>query len=97
MKKITDSARGESCSVRLPGICNYDNNTVVFAHINGVRFGHGIGIKTKLGAYACSSCHDALDGRTKRPDGIEIDDLKLAHYEGVMETMTRLFEKGIIK
>ena len=97
LKKITDSARGESCTVRLPGICNYDNNTVIFAHINGVRYGHGIGIKTQLGAYACSSCHDVLDGRTKRPDGMETDYLKLAHYEGVMETMTLMINSGVLK
>lgn len=97
MSAITESARGESCTVRIPFVCNHDDSTVVFAHISGVRFGHGVGIKTKIGAYACSACHDVLDGRVQRPQGIALDDLKLAHYEGVMETMTRLFDKGIIK
>ena len=97
MSAITESARGESCTVRIPFVCNHNPDTVVFAHINGVRFGHGVGIKTRLGAYACDACHSVLDGRVRRPHGMSPGDLKLAHYEGVMETMTRLFEKGVIK
>lgn len=56
MSKITKSARGENCTVRLSGICNHNSDTVVFAHINGVRFGHGMGLKANdiHGAYACS-------------------------------------------
>lgn len=90
-KRITNSARGMDCAVRIPGICNFNNETTVFAHINGVRFGHGVGIKTKFGAYACSSCHDAIDGRLKT--SISNQELKLLHYEGVFETMTILIQK----
>ena len=32
MSKITKSAMGEECQVRLIGICNYNNETTVFAH-----------------------------------------------------------------
>lgn len=97
MSKITESAKGESCTVRLPGVCNHNNDTVVFAHINSVRLGHGIGIKNKdiHGAYACSSCHDWIDGRVKSHQDPNV--IKLAHYEGVLETQLRLIEKGLIK
>lgn len=96
MKKITQSAAGENCAVRIQFVCNHNPQTVVYAHVNGVRFGHGMGIKTKIGAYACSACHDVLDGRVRRPDGLSVTDVKIAHYEGVIETMIRLFDKGII-
>jgi len=91
---ITKSANGESCTIRLPGVCTYDNSTTVFAHINGIRFGHGVGIKTKLGAYACCACHDYLDGRVK--NNFDKEYLKLAHLEGVIETLIRLEQKGLI-
>jgi hypothetical protein len=92
-KKITESARGEDCTVRLPGVCNFNPETVVFAHLNGVRFGHGVGKKTKWGAYACSACHDELDRRTRRMDS---EFVKLAHYEATIETLNKLVEKGLI-
>jgi hypothetical protein len=93
-KKIQASARGQDCTVRIPMVCNHNPETVVLAHINGVRFGHGVGKKTSLGAYCCSACHDVLDGRVKTD--IDRQYLKLAHYEGVMETLTMLEEKGLL-
>lgn len=97
MSKITKSARGQSCTVRIPSICNGNNETVVLAHINGVRFGHGIGQKVNdaFGAYACSSCHDAVDGRT--PTQYRRAELKLMHLEGVIETQAILMQEGLIK
>lgn len=92
-KKIQASALGETCTVRLPGICNHNTETVVFAHLSGIRFGHGIGKKTKWGAYACAACHDEVDRRT-RITGIEF--AKIAHLEGVIETLDRLVEKGLL-
>ncbi len=95
MSKITASAKGEDCTVRLGGICNHNPETVVFCHISGVRHGHGVGIKTIFGAYGCSSCHDALDGRVKTQyNAIE---LKNAFYEAVLETLNKLNEKGLVK
>lgn len=96
MSKISESAKGESCTVRISGHCNGNNETTVFAHINGVRFGHGIGKKVNdlLGAYACSDCHDVIDGRQRC--NWTRQELKLMHYEGVMETQLKLLAKGLI-
>ena len=57
--KIRQSAKGEDCLVRAPGICNGNPETVVLAHING----GGIGRKNPdwQGAYACSACHEWLE------------------------------------
>jgi len=95
MSKIRESARGEHCTVRLP-CCNGNTETTVLAHINGIRFKHGTGKKVNdlLGAYCCFNCHQAVDRR----DYLDYDKdfVKLAHYEGVMETIMKLSEKGII-
>ncbi|HCE21893.1 MAG TPA: DUF1364 domain-containing protein, partial [Hyphomonas sp.] len=60
-KTITQSARGKPCALRLPGICNGNPETTVWAHVNG--FGKGMGVKTHdlLGFPACSACHAAYD------------------------------------
>jgi len=94
--KITQSAHGEDCTIRLPNICNRNSETVVYAHINGVRFGHGMAQKVSdiHGAYACSSCHDAVDRRLKTD--LSITELKLAHYEGMIETQQKLIAKGLL-
>jgi hypothetical protein len=92
-KRIQESARGEDCTVRLPGICCFNPETTVFAHLNGVRFGHGVGKKTRWGCYACHSCHLELDRRTTLLDK---DVVKMAHYEAVIETLDKLVEKGLI-
>jgi hypothetical protein len=97
MSKITASAIGESCTVRIPNVCNHNVDTVVAAHLSGVRFGHGFGQKVSdlHIAYCCSSCHDALDGRIN--SGYSKDELKLMHIEAVIETQIKLVKKGLIQ
>lgn len=65
--KITESARGNPCTMNIVGACNYDPSTVVFAHFPDES--HGMSRKSDdcSGGYACSACHDVLDGRKKWP------------------------------
>ena len=97
MSKITASARGRDCTIRIPQVCNHNPETTVFSHLSGVRFGHGIGQKVAdiFGAFGCSSCHDAIDGRT--PTQYKRTELKLMHLEGVIETQSILIKEGLIK
>lgn len=93
-KRIMASARLRDCTIRIPGVCNFNPETTVFAHLSGVRFGHGIGIKTRFGAYACSSCHDVVDGRVKVAG--DKKDAYIAHLEGVIETIGVLLDIGLM-
>ncbi|WP_198333655.1 nuclease domain-containing protein [Psychrobacter namhaensis] len=79
MSKLRKSARGQQCTLRLTG-CNYNLETVVLAHIRINRF-CGVGIKPPdyMGCFACSSCHDTIDGRVKS-DTVYKDVLR-AHFE----------------
>jgi hypothetical protein len=61
--KLTRHARMQSCTLRLPS-CNGDQATTVFAHAPSVSKGTGIKSEDWFGAFACSSCHDLVDGRT---------------------------------
>ena len=82
--------------VSLPGICNFNSETVVLAHIRlaGVS---GMGMKSPdlIGAWACSACHDELDGRTHK-SGMTHDELRLAHFEGMARTIAQLEKEGLV-
>ena len=102
MSKIRESAKGEECQVRIPGVCNGDSETVVFAHIGG----GGMGTKQQdsEGAYCCSACHDVVDARVKvqytengaSPIILTAELIKLYHHEGAMRTRKILIEKGLL-
>jgi hypothetical protein len=81
--------------VRLIGICNHNPETTVLAHIRmpGIS---GIGMKADdlLGAWACSSCHDAIDRRSHTD--LDRDYVRLAHLEGMARTITILRKEGIV-
>lgn len=63
-QKLRDSARGQECTLRLPGICNFDPATTVLCHIPVNQRGMSIKSPDIAACFACSSCHDAADGRT---------------------------------
>lgn len=98
MSKIRQSARGKECQVRIVGVCNGRNDTVVWAHCNGLASGRGIGLKAKdlLGAYACSDCHDAYDRRTI-PEHVDYEQIQQDFYAGHIRSLVILIDDGIIK
>ena len=93
---LRKEAKGRGCMVRLPGICNFNSETVVLAHIR-VMGVSGMGLKSPdlLGAWACSACHDELDGRTHQ-SGMTRNELRLAHFEGMARTVAQLDKEGLI-
>ena len=103
IKKIRESARGQDCTIQSPW-CNCNPETVVFAHYH--RPGHGtMGGKSDdtSGAYACSACHDWLDGRViHKTDPTSSFDPRLLSKEsfwfgGCLETWRLLIENGVLK
>ncbi len=93
---LRKEARGRECQVRIGGVCNYDPETTVLAHMNTkTLFGCGTGQKVPdvLGAWACSACHDVIDGRvqTKEYDYTEI---LVWFWEGVFRTQNELRKEG---
>ena len=93
---LRKEARGRACTVRLEGICNHNSETVVLGHIR-VAGVSGMGLKSPdlLGAWACSACHDEIDGRTHK-SGLSRDELRLAHYDGMARTIMQLHKEGLI-
>lgn len=97
MSKITKSAENKLCTARIPRHCNANPKTTVWAHIRSIRFGAGKGIKPTdlIGLYACSGCHDVIDGRVKTDH--DRDYVKMCAYEGHLESLMILWEEGIIE
>lgn len=62
-KKALKLARGQECTLRLTGVCNFNNETTIAAHVGRNR-GMGHKCSDNMIVFACSSCHDELDGRT---------------------------------
>lgn len=80
--------------MRIPGVCNHDSTTTVYAHSNKIRHGKGRGIKSHdiFGAYMCAACHDWYDkGSATREE--KDDAFQLAHEE----TLLALVMSGILK
>ena len=93
MSKYRQSAKGQQCQVRIPGVCNFNPETVVLAHLNG----GGMGMKRPdiHGAYCCSACHDVLDGRVRSDYVAEMK--WLFHHEGVIRTQEIMIKEGVLK
>ena len=94
MSKIRKSAKGEECTVRIPGVCNFNPETTIFAHKGGA----GMGLKSSdiHGAYCCSDCHDVIDFRDYGHTFNE-NEIRLMFYEGIFRTQLILIEKELIK
>lgn len=96
MSKLTDSARGEDCLIRVPGICCFDHTQTVPCHVRLTGIS-GMGIKAPdiFIAYGCTPCHDYVDGRTQGPETYE--ERRLLLLEGMVRTQEKMWRKGLIK
>lgn len=100
-KKITRSANGEACTMRIPGVCQYvkngDTSTTVFCHISVFSPIKGTGNKTHdiHGYYACHACHQWQEfgykeaGRSKTQVLVEM-------FRAMIETQHLLIQKNLI-
>ena len=93
-KKIRESAQGQDCQVRLPGICNFNPETTIPAHV-----GSGGGMGSKVSdlhiAYCCSACHAEIDGQTMKIENRE--QVELYSWHGVQRTQEILCYMELIK
>lgn len=95
MTDLRKAARGEPCMVRSCD-CNFNPETTVLAHYRMIGVS-GIGMKSPdlIASWACSACHDLIDGRTHTT--LDKNDLRLIHLHGVVRTQAELVRRGMIK
>ena len=101
-KKARDSARGEACTLGIPATCNCNSETTVLCHLQDESGTGKMGGKNDdvgCAIYACSSCHDLLDGRIKEEyTGILCwkDNRDLFMLRALKRTIRRMIENGTI-
>jgi hypothetical protein len=86
--KITKSARGESCSLRVSPNCTDEEGYVVLCHLNSNFRGMGIKSPDVLAVYGCSYCHALLD-----KSEVDYQD----QLRAFQETLMKLIDKGLLK
>jgi hypothetical protein len=79
------------CQVRIPGVCSFDPQKTVPAHLDG----GGVGGKRLdlFIAYCCSECHYVL--HHGHPNFTK-EELLIFHYEGVFRTIESMYYEGLI-
>lgn len=96
MSALRKLARGMDCQVRLPGICNFNPETTVLAHYRlAGTCGTGMKPPDLLGAWTCSACHDAVDGRVQGEFAKQY--VQWLFAEGVLRTINELIKRGKLK
>ena len=102
--KITESAKGETCTFNLHGICNFNPETTVLCHAPHPDKGMRKKGPDTWAAYGCSECHLEMDGKTYRIDWKQekysYDGMPLGKlyfwYHAIRETQRRLIKKGLM-
>lgn len=95
MADLRKAARGRECQVRIPGVCNRNDETSVLAHIRIAGLcGTGIKPPDLIATIACSACHDEIDRRTHFVDA---EYAKECALEGMARTQVIWLKEGYIK
>ena len=90
---IRKAARMQGCSLRLRG-CRNDPEMTVLAHLNCVDKGMGFKSPDWWAVFACSNCHDIIDGRKQTDMSHEDVDHRILY--GLYETQKELIRLGHI-
>ena len=95
MSALTESARGQTCTLRIVGVCNFNRETVVLCHLS--EFGGGKSFKAPdiAAVYGCSSCHDVLDGRVQHA-GFQ-EERYWYTTRALIETHQSMHERGLLR
>lgn len=98
MTPIRRAARGQDCTMLIPGVCNRDPDTTVLCHSNALADGKGMGLKAPdtAACFGCSACHDVLDGRRPLPGWMTKLVLLAVFERAVTITHEILKQKGLM-
>ena len=65
--RLRASAKGQECMLMFPGVCNYDRETTVLAHLPSPVKGTGNKGDDWHAVFACSACHAEMDNNQGHP------------------------------
>ena len=92
--KILKAAKGQQCTLNIPGICNWNPETTVACHVGVVNKGTGQKCDDVFIVFGCSACHAEIDGKTMY---YARDDLKEYILLALEKTWLILFELDLLK
>lgn len=95
-KALRDSARGQPCTFRIPGVCNGNPETSVFCHDRRGFLGKSMRPGDENGAIGCFDCHNVMDGRAPKPAGWQKEDEAYFWNRAKNETLRHWFTSGIV-
>ena len=98
MSKLRKSAKGQDCQFRFPGVCNFNTETTVGAHIR-IKGLCGVAKKPSdlLLVWACSDCHNVQEQPCTRPPHISEAELNKYILDGLCRTLVANEIGGLIK
>lgn len=94
MSFLRDTAKGQPCMIRIPGVCCFDKSTTVLCHTNGA----GVALKSDdmEAAFGCRDCHAAVDGKPTVAHGYTDDEILLMFLVGCVRTRNYWRECGYL-
>lgn len=78
----------------IAGVCNYNPETVVLAHLPDESKGMGTKADDISACFACSACHDYIDGRGGSK--MALQDTEWYMRRAVVRTLRVWIEKGLL-
>ena len=92
---MRDSARGKPCTFNIVGVCSYNAETTVLAHLPDES--HGMSRKSDdlSTAYACAECHNVIDGRA--PHHFEPGEKDWYMRRAMVRTWRILVDEGVVQ
>lgn len=87
-------AKGETCKLRIAGVCTGDVETTVPCHVHDGHFGLSVKASDLAVIDGCFACHAAFDGRS-----VPMSEAEWLFYalRGVLETMDNRVRREIVK
>ena len=86
---LREFAKNQTCTARIPHVCNQDSRTVVLAHCRLGFLGAGMKPPDLCAAHVCSDCHDVLDGRTHLAN-FNMIERQLTWLHAILRTLERV-------
>ena len=96
MSKLTESAEGQECYLRIFPDCNGNPETTVLCHFNSPAKGWSQKSPDFFGAFGCSKCHDILDGRAKPSHPISPEEMEKIKLRALYFTWTFWLQEGYL-
>lgn len=92
-QQVRDSARGEDCTLNIAGVCSYDTNETILAHLPDESSGASLKADDISACYSCAACHDAID---RRNNAMPEEEREWYQRRAMVRTWRRLIEAGIV-